>query len=131
MKLIKMSDFVLQEHHHVSFDNEAMTAINNCKTYAQFINQELKISMFAPMPADGERFFENFVMTFLPDDPEITISHIEDKTFELIFDDSDNLFKNVWGEELVLFTIEDFIQYCDVRTHPKIELTEYATKQLR
>ena len=58
MKLISMTDFVLNQKQSESFNektfiNEALISLENIRNYANFLKQPLKLEMFVPYNEEG------------------------------------------------------------------------------
>src|SRR5665648_159369 len=52
MKLISMTDFVLEQYLTIASDNIYLSMIN-CNNYAKFLKQSLELWMFIPCDEDG------------------------------------------------------------------------------
>jgi len=123
MKLISMTDFVLENTSKRFEDYENKNLLLKIRAYAKFLKQPLKLEMFV---AENEVLFKGFIFTesqkySVNNGIKLSISPygLNDEKLLLTKLNEENKF-HTWFQ---LFTIEDLVQ-C------KIELSENAIKRI-
>ena len=106
MKLISMTDFVLNQKQSESFNektfiNESLISLENIRNYANFLIQPLKLEMFVPCDEDGN----------VLEEPKKTEYQVDVNTkcsgWKYLYDSNDKLIgyydDRKWKEDFVKF----------------------------
>lgn len=103
MKLISMTDFVLNQKQSESFNektfiNESLISLEKIRNYANFLKQPLNIGMFVPCDDDGNIFEEPKIEDYFDDgfNFEFNQKHFKDVVLEEYYNAKEKvLFENI------------------------------------
>ena len=144
MKLISMTDFILNQKQSESFNektfiNEALISLEKIRNYAKFLKQPLKLEMFVPCDEEGdilekptnyEQRLPNMMIEY--NDEVYRYKQAKEKVlfegFE-ITDETEFLISK-YGFSLYFNQIEDFNIEHLLTWSNEIQLTENAIKQI-
>lgn len=133
MKLISMTDFVLQENKGGqqinSITSQLHQELRRIKKYANFLKQPLKLEMFVPCDVDGNPFNRKEILGQVMDGTN-SWSEYEQAEERVLFEDFE-IATNKEGEKVVLGdytcfkfsdlengTIEDLVKYVHIKLTP-------------
>ena len=106
MKLISMTDFVLEQKQKISFNestfiNTELISLEKIRNYANFLKQPLKLEMFVPCDEDGDILevptnYENLLLNMMTEYNDEVYTYKQSKAkvlfegFEVQYDNSYN-----------------------------------------
>jgi len=127
MKLISMTNFVLQQHAESSNQNEFE---DNCFNYANFLKQEIKLEMFVPC-IDNIPFSELQLEILNSDDAVPELRKVHKQAKEKVLFEGFEIATNKEGEKFILgdYTclkisdlengdVEDLVKYVHIKLTP-------------
>ena len=134
MKLISMTDFVLEQNKLLKNAPDAYDQYCKMVNYANFLKQPLKLEMFVPVDEDGNVLEEP---DYLDERFELKRMIYEEAKEKVLFEDFE-IKTNREGEKVIVgdytclkikdlgnFTIEDLVKYVHIK------LTESAIKKFK